>query len=150
MHTPKPAYRFLVSACLCGFACRYDGNSNALPALVKLYADGLALPVCPEEAGGLPTPRVPCERRGERIISREGVDMTEAFAAGAAHALALAQKHGLHTAILKESSPSCGTTAIYDGSFSGIKIPGMGLTANLLQNNGLRVYNEKNAPAIFF
>ena len=150
MPKPDPVYQFLASACLCGFACRYDGKSNAMPEMVRLYNEGLALPVCPEEAGGLPTPRVPCERRGGRIISQTGLDMTKAFAAGAAHALTLAQKHNLRRAILKEGSPSCGTTTIYDGTFSGIKIPGMGLTASLLQSNGLQLYSEKSIPPHFF
>ena len=147
---PKPAYQFLASACLCGLACRYDGKSNAMPEVVRLYACGLALPVCPEEAGGLPTPRVPCERRGQQVITKTGQDVTAAFVAGAAHALALARQYGLQLAILKESSPSCGPTTIYDGSFSGTKIPGMGLTASLLQANGLLLYSEKNLPPAFF
>ena len=146
MNHPNPPFRFLVSACLCGFFCRYDGKANTVLELARLYARGLVLPVCPEEAGGLPTPREPCERLGHRVVSRTGQDMTTAFAAGATHTLALARQYGLHIAILKESSPSCGITTIYDGTFTGTKILGMGLTASLLHENGLQLYSEKNIP----
>ena len=135
----------LVSACLCGVACRYDGNSSPVGVLVDLHKRGVALAVCPEVDGGLPVPRPPCERRGGRVLGRNGEDFTEWFEAGAAYTLALAQRHGIGLAILKEGSPSCGSSVIYDGSFSGKRIPGQGVTAALLQEHGIRVINEHTA-----
>ena len=135
----------LVSACLCGVPCRYDGNSSPVEVLVDLHKRGVALAVCPEVDGGLPVPRPPCERVGERVLSRNGEDFTGQFEAGAGYALALAERHGISLAILKERSPSCGSSIIYDGSFSGTRIQGQGVTAALLQENGIRVINEHTA-----
>lgn len=139
----------LVSACLCGVPCRYDGNSTPVEDLVDLHKRGAALAVCPEVEGGLPVPRPPCERREGRVLGRNGEDFTEQFEAGAAYTLALAQQYGIGLAILKENSPSCGCSAIYDGSFSGKRVPGQGVTAALLQKNGIRVINEYTAQEVF-
>ena len=141
-----PTYRYLISACLCGYPCRYDGQSRPKAALVQLVKEGLALPFCPETAGGLPTPRTPCERKGQLIMDQNGCDRTASYQAGAQQALALAQKHRLTAAILKERSPSCGSRQIYDGTFTGTLIDGMGLTAQLLAENGLALYSEENLP----
>lgn len=140
----------LISACLCGRPCRYDGKVLDFPRFKALADSGLALPVCPEELGGLPTPRLPCELYEGRAICRDGQDLSEAFRRGAQEALRLAEANGITIGILKERSPSCGTAAVYDGSFTGRLIPGQGLTAALLQEHGLRLYNESNAPCFPF
>ncbi|MBQ6273331.1 MAG: DUF523 domain-containing protein [Oscillospiraceae bacterium] len=134
----------LVSACLLGVNCKYSGGNNALPpeTLTALEARYRLVPVCPERDGGLPTPRTPSERRGERVVNREGEDVTEAFRKGAAIALQTAEKAGCRLALLKERSPSCGSGRIYDGSFSQTLIPGDGVTAELLKEKGLAVYGE--------
>lgn len=139
-------YRYLISACLCGQACRYDGQARPATALARLVEQGLALSICPEVDGGLPIPRTPCERQAGRVIDQNGQDRTQAYQAGAEHALALAQKYHITTAILKERSPSCGSSQIYDGTFSHTRIPGMGVTAELLRQNGITVYSEENYP----
>lgn len=144
----RPLY--LVSACLCGAACRHDGAASAVERLMALRDRGLALAVCPETDGGLPVPRPPCELRSGRALTRDGNDLTAAFAAGAAHALRLAQRHGIRLAVLKENSPSCGGTMVYDGSFSGRLTQGQGITAALLRGHGIRVVSERcfeRAPA---
>ena len=100
------------------------------------------VPVCPEILGGLPTPRTPSERQGERVMSKTGVDVTAAYQKGAEEALRLARLFGCRKALLKERSPSCGRGQIYDGSFSGRLIPGDGVTARLLQQEGIAVFGE--------
>ena len=138
--------KIIVSACLCGHICRYDGARLQHPRLAALAATGLAVPICPEVLGGLPTPRAPCELIRGRACTADGRDLTDMFMAGAARVLEIAGAHAIRTAILKERSPSCATNHIYDGSFSGRLIPGMGLTALLLQQNGLTLFNESNIP----
>ena len=134
----------LVSACLMGFDCKYSGGNNALPpaALYNLRRSFRLIPVCPETAGGLPTPREPSERRGERVVSRDGRDVTAAFQKGAALTLRLAERYGAKRALLKCNSPSCGSGFVYDGSFSGTLIPGDGMTAELLKSQGISVVGE--------
>lgn len=131
--------KILVSACLAGFKCRYDGSHKANPEIVELVKQGLAIPVCPEQIGGLPTPRPAVERMGKQILSADGQDFTKAFENGAAETLRLAQQFGCTKAILKSNSPSCGFGQIYDGSFSGLKIAGNGVTAELLAKNGFEI-----------
>ncbi len=133
---------YLVSACLCGEPCRYDGKPYTVERLAKLREQGLALAVCPELEGGLAAPRSPCELREGRVFTREGQDQTAAFEAGAARTLELARKHCIRTAVLKENSPSCGSAMIYDGTFSGRRIPGRGVTAALLHAAGIRLLSE--------
>ena len=140
------APKYLISACLCGECCRYDGGSFDYPALRKLVEDGIALPYCPEHQGGLPIPRKPCEIVGERVLAADGTDCTAEYTRGAEGALALCKQYGIAAAILKESSPSCGSHLIYDGTHTGRKIPGMGLAARLLSANGIRLYTEKELP----
>ena len=142
MGTPK----YLISACLCGEYCRYDGGTFDYPALRKLVEEGTAIPYCPEHQGGLPIPRKPCEIVGDRVLAADGTDCTAEYTRGAAGALALCREHGLTAALLKESSPSCGSHLIYDGTHSGRKIPGMGLTARLLSEHGIALYTEKELP----
>ena len=134
--------RILVSACLLGMNCRYDGGGKLLPEIEELMRVAELIPVCPEIYGGLPTPRTPSERVGTRVLMKTGEDVTEAYHRGAQEALALAQRFAVRCAILKERSPSCGSGEIYDGSFSGAKTAGDGVTAELLKENGIAVYGE--------
>ena len=132
----------LISACLLGCACRYDGQSKPHPLALELAKQGLAVPVCPEQLGGLSTPRQPSERRGDRVVTRDGRDVTAEYRRGAEETLRLAQLYGCGAAVLKERSPSCGCGRIYDGTFTGTLTGGDGLTAALLKENGIRVYGE--------
>lgn len=129
----------LISACLMGFNCKYNGGNNALPedVLQALRRRYRLIPVCPEAAGGLPTPRAPSERLGSRVINRDGQDVTAAFQRGAELAIRLAERFGTRFALLKSNSPSCGSGTIYDGSFSGRLVPGDGVTAEYLKNKSL-------------
>lgn len=139
----KEKKTILVSACLLGAACRYDGKSNEIPGLEALRDRANLVPFCPEIYGGLTTPRSPAEIREGRVVTREGQDVTEQFDRGAREALDMAKRLGCQAAILKERSPSCGGRMIYDGTFSGIKIKGMGRTASLLAKNQIPIYNEE-------
>ena len=134
----------LISACLLGVECKYSGGSNALPeeTIVKLRTRYRLIPVCPETAGGLPTPRDPSERLGERVVNCRGADVTAQFKKGAEAALELARRYGCTTALLKEHSPSCGSGLIYDGSFSGKLVEGDGCAAELLKAAGVSVVGE--------
>ena len=134
----------LVSACLLGCACRYDGQSKPHPLAQELAKRGLAVPVCPEQLGGLPTPRNPSERQGDRVVMNDGRDVTAEYRRGAEEALRLARLYGCTAAVLKEKSPSCGSSLIYDGSFTGTLRPGVGVTAALLLRNGITVRNEQS------
>ena len=132
----------LVSACLAGEACRYDGSAAPHPAVLELVRQGRALAVCPEVLGGLPTPREPVELREGRVVSRSGADVTGAFEAGAQRALELGLDAGCAEAILKARSPSCGCGQVYDGTFSGKLVPGDGVFAALLKAHGIAVRTE--------
>lgn len=134
----------LISACLLGTNCKYNGGNNALPEdkLSALREHYRLVPVCPERDGGLPTPRLPSERRGERVVNTAGEDVTGAFRRGAALALETALREDCRIALLKERSPSCGSGRIYDGSFTGTVIPGDGVTAEVLKKSGLTVCGE--------
>ena len=133
----------LISACLLGCSCRYDGRSKPLPTLDALFAAGHTLiPFCPEIFGGLPTPRPPAERKGESVINTEGQDVTDAYVRGAAQALELVRLFRCDAALLKARSPSCGRDTIYDGTFSGTTIPGHGVTAALLLEHDIPVFTE--------
>lgn len=134
----------LASACLAGRFCRYDGGSKPHPVIVALCRKGLCIPVCPESLAGLPVPRPPCEQRDTRAILRNGNDVTGALQRGARLALQKARQSGAAIAILKSKSPSCGSGEIYDGTFSGRLVPGMGFFASLLLQNGFELYSEKN------
>ena len=139
----------LVSACLLGVACRYDGASKGLPdsVLRELMARHVLVPACPEQLGGLPTP-APSERLGSRVVARTGVDVTDAYTRGAQQTLALAQRFGCTAALLKQRSPSCGKGEIYDGTFTGTRVPGDGVTAALLSAHGIRVYGEDDVAEL--
>ena len=116
--------KLLVSACLLGVGCRYDGGHNQLPQLKELLKTHTCIPICPEQMGGLPTPRPPAERQGSRVVTRDGEDVTEAFLRGTAEVLRLADLYRCKTALLKERSPSCGCGQIYDGTFSKTLVEG--------------------------
>ena len=134
----------LISACLAGIPCRYDGGANTVTTLAELTARGEALPVCPEVLGGLPTPRIPSERLPDgRVVNAAGEDLTEAFRLGAERALELCRSHGCSCAVLKARSPSCGKGVIYDGSFTHTRVPGDGVFAALLRENGVRILTEE-------
>ena len=133
----------LVSACLLGEPCRYDGKAQPCEAVIEMAKRHAIVPICPEAIGGLPTPRAPSEIQPDgRVVDAEGIDRTAAFEAGAQEALRIAREHGCARAILKENSPSCGVNRIYDGTFSGIHIPGKGKTAALLASAGIEVIAE--------
>jgi len=134
----------LVSACLLGLPCRYDGTGKADERLLALAKTHQFIPVCPEQLGGLPTPRPSAERHGSRVITRDERDLTNAFTKGAEQTLYLAQLYDCRIVILKANSPSCGNGQVYDGTFSGRLVPGDGLTAALLKQNGLTILSEQD------
>lgn len=145
--------KVLVSRCLLGHRVRYDGGASGPYALLAQWqAEGRVIALCPEVAGGLPTPRAAAEIPGGQgvevlagkaaVITTEGEDVTEAFVSGARQALALVELHGIRIAILKANSPSCGNRLTYDGSFRGVKVEGQGVTAALLTRAGVQVFSE--------
>jgi uncharacterized protein YbbK (DUF523 family) len=146
--------KILVSACLLGEPVRYNGSDLRVEDAIlhKWSSDGRVIACCPEVCGGLPVPRPPAEIVGgdgaavldgkAAVVDREGKDVSRSFITGAEQALSLCRKHRIKTAILTENSPSCGHSMIYDGRFSGRKIPGAGVTAVLLEKNGVRVFNQ--------
>lgn len=134
--------KLLISACFLGLPCRYDGASRPQPWAETLAARHELVPVCPEQLGGLPTPRAPSERQGDRVVMNTGADVTAQYRRGAESALALCRLLGCEAAILKERSPSCGHDHIYDGTFTGTLTAGDGVTTELLRQNGIPVYGE--------
>ena len=140
--------KILISACLLGLPCRYDGASKPQPWAAALAQRHELVPVCPEQLGGLPTPREPSERREGHVVMRTGADVTEQYHRGAEAALALCRLLGCEAAILKERSPSCGHGKIYDGTFSGTLTKRDGVTAELLLRSGIRVYGESRAEEL--
>ena len=134
--------RLLVSACLMGLCTRYDGNANEDRGVLALAPQHVLYPVCPEQLGGLPTPRPPCEIVGERVVNWLGEDLTQAFSKGAFEALKVCRLCGCEAAVLKRNSPSCGKGMIYNGTFSGKLSAGDGVFAALLQASSIPVYGE--------
>jgi uncharacterized protein YbbK (DUF523 family) len=132
----------LISACLLGVQCRYDGGGVLLPEAEALRDRFQLIPVCAEIYGGLPTPRVPAELRDGRVVTRDGRDVTAEFQRGAKEILRLAEFFGCRRALLKARSPSCGFGTIYDGTFSGTRTAGDGVLARLLLDEGLELYTE--------
>jgi uncharacterized protein YbbK (DUF523 family) len=144
----------IVSACLCGINCKYDGGNNLDVRILKLLKEGKALPICPEQLGGQETPRAPQEivngngfdviEGKARILGFKNDDLTPKFLKGAYESLRIAEAVGATVAILKARSPSCGVSEIYDGTFSGTKRNGNGVTAELLLSKGIKVFTEEN------
>jgi len=134
----------IVSKCLAGFPCRYDGKDNLVPELRALVEAGEAVAVCPEVLGGLPTPRAPSEIQPDgRVRNRQGEDVTAQFVAGAERAMAVCRERGCTGAVLKARSPSCGKDVVYDGSFTGTLVPGSGIFAQMLLDAGIPVMTEE-------
>lgn len=151
--------RILVSACLLGSPVRYDGAAKTSDAeiLRRWRAEGRLVPVCPEVNGGLAVPRPPAEiapgaRAAEipqgrgQVLTDRGDDVTAAFVRGAELALSTAERSGARMAVLKDASPSCGSTRVYDGTFTGRSVPGAGVTTALLESHGIRVFDERSLP----
>lgn len=145
--------KVLVSACLLGQPVRYDGRSSGHPDLLQTWQrEGRVVPLCPEVAGGLPTPRPPAEIPGgqggavldgeAQVVTVGGEDVSAQFLAGARLALELVRRHGIRVAVLKSGSPSCGNRLVYDGTFSGTKVSGEGVTSALLRREGVQVFSE--------
>lgn len=132
----------LVSGCLLGIGCRYNGTGKLIDELTERMKEYHFIPVCPEQLGGLTTPRLPAERIGDKVILKDGKEVTEEFMQGAKETLRLALMYDCKLAILKERSPSCGFGKIYDGTFTGQVIDGNGVTAEILSENGIRVIGE--------
>lgn len=135
----------LVSACLLGVNCKYSGSNNNVEGIIKQMENVTLIPICPEQLGGLTTPRPPAEINEEAsIFSKEGNDVTRQFKLGAEETLKIAKMYNCEYAILKERSPSCGSNQVYDGSFTGKVKQGEGIAASLLKRNGIKVYSEEN------
>ncbi|MCI8576354.1 MAG: DUF523 domain-containing protein [Lachnospiraceae bacterium] len=147
MYTPeKPA--ILVSACLLGSKCRYNGKGELHEDVQGLMSRCHPIPVCPEIYGGLPTPRIPSERSGNRVIGKTGEDVTAQYEKGARETLHMAQLYHCPAAILKERSPSCGSGQIYDGTHTRTLIPGDGVTTELLRKHGIAVFGESETDKL--
>jgi len=134
----------IVSACLADIKCNYKGESKPNQRIIDLVKKGEAIPVCPEQLGGLPTPRIPAEKRGDKVFNKNGEDVTEYFVRGANEVLRIAVIYNCEEAILKSKNPSCGFGQVYDGNFTETLIRGNGITADLLIANGIKVYTEEN------
>ena len=134
--------KLLISACLLGHNCKYNGGNNYTPLVEELKAKYDLIPVCPEAFGLLPIPHEPSERVGERVLSKSGKDVTAAFQKRAEKTLTIARAENVKLAVLKERSPSCGCGSIYDGTFTGTVAPGNGVAAELLAADGVRIYGE--------
>lgn len=150
-------HKILVSRCLLGHRVRYDGGaSGPFDQLAHWQAEGRVVALCPEVAGGLPTPRAAAEIPGgqgsevldgrAQVLTSDGEDVSGEFLDGARQALALVQRQGIRIAVLKAHSPSCGNVLTYDGSFSGVKVQGAGVTAALLTRHGVQVFSELQLP----
>lgn len=134
--------KLLISSCLYGLNTKYSGGNNKISKIKELEEKYKLILACPEVLGGLSTPRDPSEQMKDKVFSNKGLDVTDNFNLGASKTLEIIKKHKIKKALLKESSPSCGSNLIYDGTFSGTKINGLGVTAKLLKENGITIYNE--------
>ncbi len=132
----------IVSACLIGIRCRWDGNKKPCKKVVDLVKKGEAIPVCPEQLGGLSTPREPAEQKGNKVFTKTEEDVTAQFEKGAKEALKIAKLAGCKEAIIKAKSPSCGSCKVYDGTFSGKLIDGDGVFSKILKENNIKVFTE--------
>ena len=135
--------KIIISSCLLGNNCKYNGLNNKNDEIIKLNTKFEFIEICPEVFGGLSIPRNPSEIKDGKVISNKGLDVTSNFTSGANKALDIARSNNIKYAILKDGSPSCGSSYVYDGTFSGTKVNGYGITAKLFIENGIKVYNEK-------
>ncbi len=136
----------LVSACLLGKNCKYNGGSNRNERVLRFVAGHEIIPVCPEMLGGLPAPRKPVEWRNGRAVTRDGDDWTDAFRLGVSRAMALIEGKRIDLAILQSRSPTCGVKQIYDGTFSGKRIAGQGALAQALAERGIPLMDAEDVP----
>lgn len=143
---PKP--KLLVSACLLGYNCKYNGTNNKNEEVLSLKNKYDLIPICPECDGGMSTPRYPSEIVAENVINSVGEDVTLEFLKGAKMALKTAETNEVTKAVLKERSPSCAPHFIYDGSFKGNVIKGQGITAKLLSENNISIYSENEVEKL--
>lgn len=134
----------LCSGCLLGIRCRYDARRKPSGKVLELSKKEILIPVCPEQLGGLPTPREPSERKGKKVVTSSGADLTENFRQGAEQVLNLARLFGIKEAIFRQKSAACGCGEIYDGTFRGRVIRGDGVTTALLKENGIKVRTEQD------
>jgi uncharacterized protein YbbK (DUF523 family) len=134
----------IVSACLAGIKCAYDGESKTSQKVIELIKQGKAIPVCPEQLGGLTTPRPPAEKKGNKVFTKEGEDVTREFKKGAEEALKIALLTNAKTAILKAKSPSCGLNKIYDGTFTKNLINDDGIFVKILKEHKIKIFTEDN------
>ena len=138
----------LVSACLLGENCKYSGGNNLNERVVRYIAGHEIIPVCPEMLGGLSCPRKPVEWVGDRVLTRDGDDCTEAFRLGVQRAMELIANKHVDLAILQSRSPTCGVKQIYDGTFSGVRIDGMGALARALKERGIPLMDAEDVPSL--
>ncbi len=134
--------KILVSACLAGVNCKYDGGNNENKKIIELIKNKDVILICPEQLGGLKTPRIPAEIQKTKVINKDNIDVTKEYKKGAEEVLNLAKKFNIKKAILKSKSPSCGKGKIYDGTFSNNLIDGNGITTELLEKNGIKVISS--------
>ena len=134
----------LVSACLLGENCKWNGRNNSRENIIKLKEKYNLIPFCAEVLSGLPTPRIPSEIRGNKVFNQVELEVTQFFTRGAQRALEIAISNNCKYAILKDHSPSCGVTKVYDGTFSRNLIEGQGITARLLARNKIKVFGDEN------
>ena len=134
--------KILVSSCLLGINCKYDGNNNKNNKVLEYLKGKEVIPICPEIYGGLQTPRIPSEIVDDKVMTKDKRDVTKEYLKGADETLKLARLFNIKKALLKANSPSCSNNEIYDGTFTGNKIKGMGITAKLLKENGIEIINE--------
>ena len=139
--------KVMVSACLLGENCKYNGGNNLNPELLRLLSGHTVIPVCPEVLGGLPVPRIPAEIVNGAVVNREGISVDDAFRRGAEKALELAAAERPDLVILQSRSPSCGTRPVYDGTFSGTLVRGKGVFAEMVANAGFRVMDAEEVLA---
>ena len=135
----KKDKKIVVSACMAGINCKYDGGNNIDPKILKLLEEDKIVLVCPEELGGLSTPRIPSEIVNSQVLAKNGVDVTKEFNKGAEEALNIAKSVNADTAILQQRSPSCGSKMVYDGTFTNKLIKGKGVTTKLFEENNIKV-----------
>jgi uncharacterized protein YbbK (DUF523 family) len=141
---PQEPSALLVSACLLGTCCNHEGTHSRRTSVMELASTHRLVPICPEACGGLPTPRPAAERRGDRVVTANGDDVTDAYARGAAAAVELAHAVGARQAVLKARSPSCGSARVYDGTFTRTLRDGEGVTAAALRAAGVEVRSEED------